>query len=184
MTNLAGRREVRLGGVGGQGLQLSARILATALIAEGHHIAQSQSYEPTSRGGLSRADVVIDRVPIDYPLVTALDALVVLDQMAVAPSQLLLKPSAIVVADTLRVPKPPNGAARVHRFNLAGAAHDLGNSRVANLVALGALAALTPLCPRQAIEQAIRQEVPARLRDINLKALSDGYALFAAAPAG
>ncbi len=45
----------------------------------------------------------------------------------------------------------------------------------------GALAALMPLCPRQAIEQAIRQEVPARLCDINLKALADGYALAAAA---
>ncbi len=183
MAESAGRREVRLGGVGGQGLQLSARILATALIAEGHHIAQSQSYEPTSRGGLSRADVVIDQGPVDYPLVTALDALVVLDQMAVAPSQSLLKPGAVVVADATRVPEPPTGSARVYQFDLVGAARDLGNPRVTNLVALGALVALAPLCSRQAIECAIRQVVPQRLCDINLKALADGYALSAAVPA-
>ncbi|MEE8453815.1 MAG: hypothetical protein V3R90_03470 [Limibaculum sp.] len=41
--------EIRFGGSGGQGLQLSAKLLADALIQEGRKVARSQSYEPTSR---------------------------------------------------------------------------------------------------------------------------------------
>ena len=52
-------REIRLSGTGGQGLQLAMRVLAEALLHEAHHVAYSQSYEPTSRGGVSRADLVL-----------------------------------------------------------------------------------------------------------------------------
>ena len=53
------RIEIRIGGTGGQGLILSAKMLADALAAAGKHVAQSQTYEPTSRGGFCNADLVI-----------------------------------------------------------------------------------------------------------------------------
>ena len=64
--------EIRLSGSGGQGLILAAGILAEALVAEGRSAAQSQSYEPTSRGGLSRSDLVVSDGEADYPLVTCM----------------------------------------------------------------------------------------------------------------
>ena len=62
------RFEVRIGGTGGQGLILSGKMLADALAAEGKHVAQSQTYEPTSRGGFCNADLVIADGEVDYPL--------------------------------------------------------------------------------------------------------------------
>ena len=50
------RIEIRIGGTGGQGLILSAKMLADALAAGGKRVAQSQTYEPTSRGGYCNAD--------------------------------------------------------------------------------------------------------------------------------
>ena len=94
--------EIRFGGSGGQGLQLSAKLLADALIREGRKVARSQSYEPTSRGGLSRADLVVASESIDFPLVTALDYLVLLDRSPVSISMPLLKPGALVTADARR----------------------------------------------------------------------------------
>lgn len=170
-----GRLEVRFGGSGGQGLQLSARILATAAMLDGRQVAQSQHYEPTSRGGLSRSDVVIDSETIDFPLVVGLDALVVLDQVAVAPSLPLLRPSAAVIAESGRVGEMPGVA--VTSLGLLAAARDLGNPRVANIIALGALAALLPLADRDCFDEAIRQEMPRRLHDINLRALAVGHDL-------
>ena len=99
--------EIRLSGAGGQGLQLSAGILAEALVLEGRTVAQSQSYEPTSRGGLSRSDLVVGDEAPDYPLATALDLLLILDNCAAEASTDLLKPDAVVLADTTRVPEPP-----------------------------------------------------------------------------
>ena len=95
--------QIRLSGTGGQGLQLSAKMLAEALIQEGRQIAQSQSYEPTSRGGLSRADLVIGEEIPDYPLVTNLNALLILDQLAADASTHLLQSGGVVITDSTMV---------------------------------------------------------------------------------
>ena len=149
-----GRVELRIAGTGGQGLLLAGKILADALMAGGRHVAQSQTYEPTSRGGYCNADLVVADGDIDYPLVTALDALVLLDRLAVAPSWPLLKPGALVIADTRLCPELPElperpelptANVRTLHLPLTRTAIELGSERVANIVALGALVALTNL---------------------------------------
>jgi 2-oxoglutarate ferredoxin oxidoreductase subunit gamma len=169
--------EVRLSGSGGQGLQLSARILAEALVLEGRSVAQSQHFEPTSRGGVSRSDLVIGDGPIAYPLVTALDRLLVLDQIAVAVSAHLLKSGASVLVDSARVPSPPAGEVSVCALPLCETARALGNERVANVVALGALAGAGGLCTESALERAVRALVPRKFLDLNLEALAAGRRL-------
>ncbi len=169
--------EVRLSGSGGQGLILSAGILAEALIREGRCVSQSQSYEPTSRGGLSRSDLVISDCPADYPLVTELDYLVILDQCAVEASDGMIKDDAVVVVDTRHVTDPPQGDFRVIQLPVIETATAVGNRRVANIVALGAMAELSGLCSPEALKDAVRARVPAALRDLNVEALARGRAL-------
>jgi 2-oxoglutarate ferredoxin oxidoreductase subunit gamma len=171
--------EIRLSGSGGQGLILSARILSEALTLEGRTVAQSQSYEPTSRGGLSRSDLVVgDDVP-DYPLVTALDVLLILDQCAAEASGGLIKAGATVLADSRRVTAPPQGDFVLHALPLSETARGLGSERVANIVALGALVALSAVCRRDSLEQAIRARTPKGYLDLNLEAMAAGGRLVA-----
>lgn len=172
-----GRTELRIAGTGGQGLLLAGRILADALMAGGRHVAQSQTYEPTSRGGYCNADLVVADRGIDYPLVTALDVLVLLDRLAVAPSWPLLSPHALVVADTRLCPELPAANARALHLPLTRTAIELGSERVANIVALGALVALTNLCDRDVLAHKVRVEAPRSLIHLNLDALAAGAAL-------
>jgi 2-oxoglutarate ferredoxin oxidoreductase subunit gamma len=178
MTERANRDiQVRLSGSGGQGLILSGRVLAAALVVEGKRVAQSQSYEPTSRGGLSRSDLVIgDEIP-DYPLVTALDYLLILDDCAAAASTSVLRPGAIVLTDDLHVTEPPSGDFTLHRLPLTETARALGNERATNMVALGALVALTEICAFASLEQAVRGNVPKRFVELNLTAVDEGRQL-------
>ena len=171
------RLEIRIGGTGGQGLILSAKMLADALAAGGRRVAQSQTYEPTSRGGYCNSDLVVSSGEVDFPLVTAIDQLVLLDRMAVKPSWPLLKRGALVIADTRLCPELPAGDCRAHQLPLTRTAIELGSERVANIVALGALAALSELCPRKALEAAVRAETPKSFLDLNLDALAAGYQL-------
>jgi 2-oxoglutarate ferredoxin oxidoreductase subunit gamma len=171
------RMEIRIGGTGGQGLILSAKMLADALASSGRRVAQSQTYEPTSRGGFCNSDLVVSAGEVDYPLATALDCLVLLDRMAVKPSWGLLKAGALVIADTRLCPEIPEGDYRTHRLPLSRTAIELGSERVANIVALGALAALAGLCDRTSIESAVRAETPKSFLDLNLDALAAGYRL-------
>jgi len=171
------RIEMRLGGTGGQGLLLSAKILADALAASGKRVAQSQTYEPTSRGGFCNADLVISDGEVDFPLATAIDQLVLLDRLAVKPSWPLLKPGALVIADTRLCPELPAGDYRRYHLPLSRTALELGSERVTNIVALGALVALSGICGREQVEQAVRAEAPRGFLDLNIDALKAGYDL-------
>ena len=167
--------EIRLSGSGGQGLMLAAGILSGALVGEGRSVAQSQSYEPTSRGGLSRSDLVVSDGVADYPLVSGLDFLVVLDQVAVSESASLIRDDAIVITDRKLVSEPPKGKFRLVELPVTETAIKLGNRRVANTISLGALAALSGLCERTSIEKAVAARSPAIFADLNQEALTRGW---------
>jgi 2-oxoglutarate ferredoxin oxidoreductase subunit gamma len=172
--------EIRVSGSGGQGLLLSAHILAHALILEGRKVAQSQSYEPTSRGGMSRSDLIVSDGAVDYPLATALDYLLILDEVAAKASEKLIKPDATVLVDAARVPSPPMGPFTVHSLPFTETARAVGNERAANMVALGALVEISGICGRKSLEQAIRTDTPAKFLELNLEALRKGYGLIPA----
>ncbi|MCH7880219.1 MAG: 2-oxoacid:acceptor oxidoreductase family protein [Proteobacteria bacterium] len=171
--------QIRLSGSGGQGLQLAARILVSGLALEGRNISLSQSYEPTSRGGLSRSDLVVGS-STGYPLVSAIDYLVILDQIAVENSLGLIKNDSTVIVDSERVDSPPDGAHTTISLALIQTAREIGNVRAANVVSLGVLAGLSGICSQKSLLQAIRDTVPARFIDLNLEALARGYALVSA----
>lgn len=169
--------EIRLSGSGGQGLQLLAMIFARAFSDEGKVVAQSQSYEPTSRGGLSRSDLVVGMSEPDYPLATSVDFMLILDQVAVKAADDIIKDDALVITDARLVTDPPKGAFRVVALPITETALRLGNARVANIVALGALAGEGNLCSREVMEAAIRESVPRKFTDLNIKAFQEGLNL-------
>ena len=171
------RIELRFGGTGGQGLILAAKMLADALAANGKCVAQSQTYEPTSRGGFCNADLVISNAAVDFPITTAIDYLVLLDKLAIKPSWSLLKPGAMVIADVRLCPDLPEGNFRRYHLPLSRTALQLGSERVTNIVALGALLALGDICDRKRIEQAVRADAPKSFLDLNLDALAAGYSI-------
>jgi 2-oxoglutarate ferredoxin oxidoreductase subunit gamma len=177
--------EIRLCGIGGQGLLVAGAILAEALTLEGLRVAQSQSFEPTSRGGMSRTDLVGSEGAVDFPLATALDCALILDQLAAEPTASLVKPRGLVLLDRERVPRPPRGGFSLHSLALCESAKELGDPRVANLVGLGALARLGELCSDASLDRAIRSTSPTRFLDLNLEAARAGRSLIEATfPAG
>ncbi len=171
------RNEIRLAGNGGQGLILGAHILFRALSLDGRRAAQSQSYEPTSRGGFCYSDVIVTEDSSDYPLVTSLDIIVALAQVGIDRSVALAKPNALIVIDEKQVIPPPQGAFRLHALPISERAVAVGSPRVANIIALGALARISGICSKDALERAVRLETPEKFADLNLAAVHQGFAL-------
>lgn len=169
--------EIRLSGSGGQGLILGARILSAALTTCGLNVAHSQSYQPTSRGGLSRSDLVVSDGDVDYPLVTALDYLVIMDQIAAHASTGLLKADAVVIIDNSCVTSPPHGTFKTHSLPMTEIARKLGSGRVANIVALGVLAGVGGPCTSESLQQAVGDWAPRDFRELNLTAFKEGHRL-------
>ncbi len=171
------RNEIRLAGNGGQGLILGAHILFRALSLDGRRAAQSQSYEPTSRGGFCYSDVIVTEDSSDYPLVTTLDMIVALAQVGIDRSLALAKPNALIIVDEKHVPAPPQGSFRLCPLPITERAIAVGSPRVANIIALGALACISGICSKGALEQAVRLEAPEKFADLNLSAVHEGFAL-------
>lgn len=168
---------IRFSGSGGQGLILAARILASALVAGGKNVAQSQSYEPVSRGGLSRSDLVVSDGEADYPLSQSLDYLLILDEAAADASAGLLDENSVILVDADQVKSPPEKPLNVVELPFVETARRLGNKRVANIVALGALAQAGSLCEDEALQKSLQAMTPAKFSALNMEAFEAGRQL-------
>lgn len=173
------RTEIRLAGSGGQGLILGMHILFRALGLKGLRAAQSQSYEPTSRGGFCYSDLIVSDESAGYPLVTGLDMIAGLSQIGVDRSMALVKKGALVVVDERLVPHPPEGLHDLHILPIADRAIAIGSPRVANIIALGALARLSGVIDQETLKEAVRLETPKKFADLNLAAVDEGFLLAA-----
>lgn len=169
------RQEFRLGGTGGQGLILAGVILAEAAIAQGLNAVQTQSYGPEARGGASKAEVIIAETEIDYPKVTDPDVVLVMSQEAANRYLKGVKAGALVIVDSSLVKQVLPVEGRVVLLELTRLAREeLGREVVANIVALGALAAMTGAVSGDRLLEATLARVPKGTEELNRRAVHVG----------
>lgn len=169
------RWEATLAGSGGQGIITAGIILAEAAVRAGLNAAQTQSYGPESRGGASRAEVVIADGEIDFPKATRPDVLLAMTREAYSKYVGKLKDGGVLIVDADLVGDVAPGPYRVVRTPISRiAAEELGRGIVANIVALGVVVALTDAVPADALERAVLARVPKGTEDLNRRALRRG----------
>ena len=174
--------EMLFTGAGGQGVILCSIILAEAAFLTGKNVAQSQSYGPEARGGLCRAELVIDEAKIVYPKVTHADFLLALTQASLDKYGPGVPGDAMIVMDSsLRAPENLGSGNVVALPILYTASKVVGNVLTANIVSAGAIDALLGIAPGALLEQAMRMHIPWGTEAMNLLALGEGSKLGAAA---
>lgn len=174
---MSGEMSIRFAGTGGQGIALGALLLAEAAVRAGRNATHSQSYGPESRGGASRADVIVSDAEIAYPVAGALDALVALAPAALEANARSLREGGLLVVDAAA----PGAADELHDtwcLPITGTARAIaGAGPGANLVALGALVRISGVVPVETVESAIRARPPGGSADRALMAFRAGLAL-------
>ncbi len=169
------RFEIRLSGSGGQGMIFGSVVLCEAIGASGNmNVVQSQSYGPEARGGASKADVVVSKEEIFYPKAMNLDLLLAMTQEALDKYYGDLKEDGTLVIDTTLVTEIPTKKYYGLPFTRM-AREDAGHIMVANVVALGAICALTGIVPKDKIIEAVLARAPKGTEDRNRKAIEIGY---------
>lgn len=174
---MSDRYEIRFSGSGGQGMILAGIIMAEAAAIYGDKNAvQSQSYGPESRGGASKAEVIISRGSIDYPKATSIDCMLAMTQEACTKYHHDVKEGGILLIDSDEVKTLPSGKFRLLKYPITSTARDeLGKTIVANIISLGMITELTGIVPHEAVEKAVLSRVPAAFVDLNKKALQIGF---------
>lgn len=168
------RVEIILGGYGGQGIILSGIILGMAGIYDNKEVTQVQSYGPEARGGACKAEVIISDKPIYYPFAQKVDILLAMSQEALNKYISRLKPNGILIVDSDLVKEVPFKP--VHNTPATDLAiKKLKRRIVANMVMLGSIARITKVVSRQALERAMRENVPKGTEKLNINAMKLGY---------
>jgi 2-oxoglutarate ferredoxin oxidoreductase subunit gamma len=177
------RAEIRIAGFGGQGVVLAGVLLgAAAAVTDGRRAIQTQSYGAAARGGGARSEVVISDDPIIYPRVTHPDIMVAMSEEAMKKYGPDMRPGGLLIIDGDLVKNGIRDDVRlvaVPASNLA--TQELGRTIVANLVMLGVVVAKTNIVSNAGMETAIRDHVPPKTIDLNLKAFRRGLELGEAA---
>lgn len=179
------KAELRLTGSGGQGVILATIILAEAGFLDGKKVVQSQSYGPEARGGMCKAEVVVDDEPITYTKVQVPNFLLALTQAAFDKFAPNITDDAIIMVDsTIDLPDGYRAShvGRLIRIPILSTANDIiGNPMSANIIAVGAINEALGISSVETLEKATLGRVPKGTEDINIKALHMGISLVEAA---
>ena len=172
--------EIILSGFGGQGIMFAGQVLSYAAMDAGKEVTWIPSYGPEMRGGTANCTVVIADEEIGSPVVKNPDAALVMNLPSLDKYEPLVKPGGALVNNASMVDRP---ALRTDITSVAvpcnEIAEEIGNPRLANMVAIGALLACMKVLSLADLETALNNHMPGRHKNLlpkNVEALSRGLA--------
>lgn len=172
-------RAVMLTGIGGQGIQLGAQVLARGILFDGGEVMLFGNYGGMMRGGSTEATIVAGDGPIESPpTVASLDAAIVMHhEHATGTLSRLASGALVVVNETVFAGSIDETRFRVVHLAATRLASEAGAIQCATMVALGAFSALSGMVTMAGLEEGIRRSLPPYRRqhiEINLEALAIG----------
>ena len=191
--------KVHVTGMGGQGIGSTTRVLATAAKMANLSVMTMETHGLAQRGGVVVSDLAIGYDPLESPQCADGEAnvLIALEALESLRSLPKLKKNGIVVVNTtkyqplevrvskgeVKYPTLEEIKTELKRFTsnvifvpAQDDAQQLGNSRVMNMILIGALAGNTDILPisKEEIIEGIKAILPPKYIEINLKAFEKG----------
>jgi 2-oxoisovalerate ferredoxin oxidoreductase beta subunit len=150
--------KIKIAGFGGQGVLLLGEVLAEAGLEAGLEVSWLPSYGPEMRSGTSNCHVRLSRKPIDSPLVSDPDILIAMNEPSLRKFLPTVKTSGWVLFNCEALPGDcSRDDVHIVARNFSQAADDIGDSRAANMVMLGAMLETSHPLPLAYIVGALRQ---------------------------
>lgn len=164
--------EVLWHGRGGQGAFTAARLLGAATsLADGSYALAFPSFGPERRGAPMRAFTKIDDAPIgDRSAIVRADFVVYLDATLIGKGwEAELKPGGVVLANSAQ----RFDDKRIVALDADGISAAILGRPIPNTVFLGALSVLCDRVHPDDIKEAIRQYMPAKLHEKNMRIVDE-----------
>ncbi len=157
-------------------------ILAHAAIREGKEVIFRPVYAGKMRGGRSNCIVSISDLPIASPIVDQYDAVIALTLPSLKKFEFTVKQGGILIWESTTIKEPPTRTdIRVYAVPAyMKAAAVLKNTKVTNMIMLGALVKINPLVNKESLMAALKETLPGRHHDLiplNEKAIELGMNL-------
>jgi 2-oxoglutarate ferredoxin oxidoreductase subunit gamma len=171
--------QIRLSGLGGQGIVLAGILLGEAGAIDGKYVSGSDIYGAQARGSECKSEIVLSDGPIDFPHLITPDILMAMSQGAYnLYCEDIKKESGLILYDRTLV--SPRTELKVEQIDVPAteiAVKGLKNKQVANILLLGFLIEKAKIVSFKAMQKAIALRIGDRFRALNLKALQVGVQL-------
>ncbi len=132
--------EAIFAGFGGQGVMLMGQLLAYSGMYEGKNVSWFPSYGPEMRGGTANCSVVVTDGEVGSPVLSEPSVLVAMNRPSMERFEATLIPGGTLFYNsTLIEVQPKRTDIQVVAVPANAIASELGNSRVANMVMMGAI---------------------------------------------
>jgi len=170
--------EIIIAGFGGQGVLSMGKILSYSGIMQNQEVSWMPSYGPEMRGGTANVTVIVSDERVSSPILTEFDTAIVLNQQSMDKFEETVKPGGYLLYD-------PNGISRnperkdinIFKINGAKLASEMGNTKIFNMVVLGAFLKMRPIVKLENVIKGLKKSIPERyhsLLPLNEEAISKG----------
>lgn len=173
--------KIIIAGAGGQGIMLLGKVLAEAALREDKYISWFPAYGAEVRGGTAHCMVVISQEEISSPYIEKANTLIIMNQPSWEKFKARITPKGLFILNgSLIDGSAEYKNAQIIRESFTDLAIQLGNIKVANMIALGALIAQKRMVKAETVTKVIEAIAPPdkqALVAINKKALQTGMEL-------
>lgn len=173
------QKEIIIAGFGGQGVLFGGQVLAYAAMDTGKDVTWIPSYGPEMRGGTANCTVVIADHEIGSPLVKNPPLAIVLNLPSFDKYEEMLAPGGTLIVNQSMVDHAPRrNDIHVIFVPCNEIAEEIGDKKLMNMVAMGALLSALPEVKVQDVEKALEGHLPARHKHLlpkNYEALKRGF---------
>jgi 2-oxoglutarate ferredoxin oxidoreductase subunit gamma len=171
--------EIVIAGFGGQGVLFAGQVLAYAAMDNDQEVTWIPSYGPEMRGGTANCTVIISDEEIGSPMVRNPRAVIAMNLPSLDKYEPLLVESGSLIVNASLVERPiERDDLQCVRIPANEIAESIGDTRMTNIVMVGALLAQVPILSIEAVEKALEDHLPERhknLLPLNYEALRAGH---------
>jgi 2-oxoglutarate ferredoxin oxidoreductase subunit gamma len=172
-------RNFIIAGFGGQGVLLAGEVLANAFMLDNKNVTWYPSYGAEMRGGTVNCEIVMSDEEVSEVNKADRDFVVALNQASFDKFVKKIKQGGLIIANSTLVKenKPRNDISYVFA-PITKLAEEVGNIKMANILALGLLAKTSKLTDLETLEQALDLVIPPHRKNLlplNIQALKIGY---------
>jgi 2-oxoglutarate ferredoxin oxidoreductase subunit gamma len=173
--------ELVVAGFGGQGVLSLGMTLAYAGMLENKEISWMPSYGPEMRGGTANCITILSEKKISSPIISQFDTAIVLNQPSMDKFAPRLKPGGLLLYESGNIFKPSERTdIDIVGIPASTEALLMKNSKIMNMIILGAYLHLKPVVKIDSILEALKKVLPEKyhhLLPINRAALEKGASL-------
>ena len=175
--------KVIIAGFGGQGVLLMGQVLAYAGMLENKEVSWIPSYGPEMRGGTANCNVIVSAKKIGSPVISTPDTLIALNRPSMEKFESSVKKDGVMIYNKSLIDvEPKRSDIKAVSADITNIAIEMGNTKIANMIALGVYLGITKTVKLESIMQALKKMLPERHHDklpLNQKALEKGMSLVA-----